>query len=270
MKRVSLWILGALFLTPLQAKQASSVHVAQSYHFTPNKNIELTLPWGATSCTLQVIKIDNSCKIIGALHCRDEGASETRILLEDNSLQALKLASSSRALDLAEYSWPQGNLLLENICQSLAPLRTYDLNSYSDSSLPSLRALGFIERRMQAEFSLGENWNQAVAGSKLSAVDLGDSDRIDIEALQIFPGMSGGIVETSNLEAVGMITEYVYFQDRSLVTPYVSIVEFLKKKKFNRLNLRMMNSRLSTLGRASDNLLKDVGENEHGKGGRQW
>jgi len=267
MNRKSLCLFLLLAIQLLPANQSSSVHVAQSYHFVPNKGVELMLPWGATSCTLQVIKIDNTCRIIGALHCRDGGATETKMLLEDKSLQDLKLASSSKALDLAEYLWPQENPLLKTYCDNLAPLRTFDLNTYTDSSQPSLRALGFIERIKQSEFSLGENWNMAIAGSKLTHVNLGDSDRIDIEGLQIFPGMSGGIVETNNLEAVGMITEYIYFQDRSLVVPYSSIVEFLKKKKVIRLNDLMVSSRLSGLGKASDNLLRDVGENEHGKGG---
>lgn len=235
-----------------------------------------TLPDKYVACTAQLFRFHDQCYLISAAHCLDNGFNNAFVDINNDKKKLWKLdvLRKNKELDIVQYDLP---VWVKNSCEKLPDISHKVRNVYLDdysSLFMSMRASGVLGGNVWTEYTRGSNWDVTGWGySKPEWIDLGAINWLELKEIQIFPGMSGGLVEDNGGQIIGIISRYVPLQDLSIIVPFVNILRFITDGEFkfsqqdNNVYSGPWTSRSGSMRNASDNIFRDGGANEHGKGG---
>lgn len=203
---------------------ASSVKV---YSIESQRGAETSL------CSASLIKLSQrECRLVTAYHCVGGGdassKSDVRLFFGDNKTSvSTPPIRKSQTLDLAELDGSAEALQLA--CRTLNPVELFDVSKATHGAYSYL-ATGFVNSQKQNRFSWDRDWADGTAAfSRTDLYAFGSQPNewtLSISNLHITPGMSGGSVATQS-KWVGIVSQFIPYQNVSFIVPNSVIVEFL-------------------------------------------
>ncbi len=232
----------------------------------------------AIGCTASLLKLAGTCRLLTNAHCLAEGGKTSSVSWVVGSSPGipLRVLRSDAGIDVAELD---ASGALEKACEKFPSVsgKLPERLSFGNRS-DSFSALGYLAGKLHIEYSAKIEHRNGNGPSYTDIVPMGSSRRgaflLRLSDLEIFPGMSGGLLHSYDGNPVALLAHYIPLQEAVFAIPLEVIQDWLVNSKPSRASGQVVSTLLPRLAWSAKsvewggaNSHSDGGANSHSDGG---
>jgi hypothetical protein len=210
-------------------------------------------------CTATLVKIENRCVLLTNSHCMV--SEQGSFVVDSGSTFTTHVLKRDEILDLVQLDLPKEieSRYCEGIRSTGAKGKDFDVGFF--------RSVGFRNQIKNDYRTGGDGFSSGTARIYSLSKDVNDI-LLRLDHIDVFPGMSGGVVELAGGDFVGIVAHYIPFQSTALVIPPIAIAKFLNSKEAVRsLPGAVRNSVPNSWVKTGSNTIRPSGGNSQGDPG---